>query len=249
MTNLFYPALTLYLTKRYSPPETSASSSAPPRDGTLSLLSQPLLNSFFPYPPPLLPRLQVDRGRWWDTIPSGNSTWQASKVTRKGKERARETHVAVLRTAWTTVDQVLDGGLATAYSHDEEMVAAIRSLASEWSSFGTHGETCVQEWWRETEHCITLPADSEAAQDGMFRSMSVLLHSADSTSSDSLATRWRSELAARTASLGGEVFAESRDYALRQADQDAQIWNLSVRYPNLTPTNISSTPHPNHSLQ
>jgi hypothetical protein len=243
MTNLFYPSLTLYLTKKHAPPD-SSSSSASPKDGPLSLFSTPLLDSFFPYPPPLLPRLEVQRGRWWESSTAESSRdaqWIAHRLTSaqqrsksKGKGKAVEgdlSSVVVLRVAWTTVDRVLDGDRPGPHSEhvvrDDDMARAVRDLADKWnlSSLATPGEACVRNWHEDATQgqCVVMPA----VDDGLYRTISILLHSPDTDAT--LARRWMKGLETTASQRGGEVFAESRDYRSKLSEYQAPIWSLSVR--------------------
>lgn len=127
MTNLFYPSLALYLQKRFPPLHPPA----PPSHNThriptqgqpgpsrrvskehpLSLLSTPVLDSFFPYPPPLLPRLTW--AGWW-----GRDTGQQPSELGWTVERLAfgtddllaplEEEVRVMRIGWADVGDVLD---------------------------------------------------------------------------------------------------------------------------------------------
>lgn len=161
MTNLFYPALSIYLQKRFpplhppAPPSHTVHRGLPHADHAdfvrrkrkehpLSLLSTPVLDSFFPYPPPLLPRLSW--GGWWTD--TGQADWISSRV--RGEETGDE--IRVVRVGWADVGEVLDGaddeeeGTRIWTERDFGVMNLVRRTVEGWQDgYRDSGEECVRE--------------------------------------------------------------------------------------------------------
>ncbi|WVQ93411.1 hypothetical protein IAU59_000481 [Kwoniella sp. CBS 9459] len=167
MTNLFYPSLALYLQKRFpplhppSPPGHNAHriatdgqagpSRAQHREHPLSLLSTPVLDSFFPYPPPLLPRLTW--AGWWgrDTGQYEPEGWGLSRALPEGSQGGweKDEEIKVMRVGWADVGDVLDrDGDAEERiwaERDHVLLRLVRDVAEEWEDrYHTTGERCVR---------------------------------------------------------------------------------------------------------
>jgi hypothetical protein len=170
MTNLFYPSLALYLQKRSDALHSASPSSsyrtplqdqAGPsrrirRDHPLSFLSAPLLDTFFPYPPPLLPRLPWYG--WWDAGRSDDSRededgWRASRVGAGekgiGGDADAEEEVRLLRVGWADVGDVLDGqgeaGQQEWTEIDDVVLSLVRDMVEQWEDdYPDAGEHCVR---------------------------------------------------------------------------------------------------------
>lgn len=166
MTNLFYPALAVYLQKRFpplhppSPPSYNihripAQGQAGPsrriqKEHPLSLLSTPVLDSFFPYPPPLLPRLTW--AGWWgrDTGQHGDG-WRASRAASLETEIGEGGEdVKIMRVGWADVGDVLDHDVEAEHrawaERDHILLHLVRDIAEQWET--NHPLTrvsCVRE--------------------------------------------------------------------------------------------------------
>ena len=168
MTNLFIPALAVYLQKKFPPlqPPSSPShnthrlpahgQSTPSRrvekEHPLSLLSTPVLDSFFPYPPPLLPRLTW--AGWWgrDTGQQDHEGWAVTRLSpSEADELGNEEEVRIMRIGWADVGNVLDRNLAEAEhrawtERDHVLLRLVRDMAEDWES--NHSSTrasCIRE--------------------------------------------------------------------------------------------------------
>ncbi|WVF65759.1 hypothetical protein IAT40_000492 [Kwoniella sp. CBS 6097] len=167
MTNLFYPSLALYLQKKFpplhppSPPGHNAHripisgqgglSRLEEREHPLSLLSTPVLDSFFPYPPPLLPRLTW--AGWWgrDTGQYEPEGWGLSRALPEGGQGGwqEDEEIRILRIGWADVEDVLDRDGEAAEKRWEErdhvLLRLVRDVAEEWESrYRSNGERCVR---------------------------------------------------------------------------------------------------------
>jgi len=169
MTNLFYPSLTLYLRKKYPPLHPPA----PPSHNThriqagpsrklkkehpLSLLSTPILDSFFPYPPPLLPRIPWTG--WWesDTGQDASSTddpgWIASRVVQNPADYDDE--IRLMRIGWADVGDVLDriGDQEEQewLKRDYDLVNMVQRIAEDWEE-SQEGARCIRHFQSPTNH-------------------------------------------------------------------------------------------------
>lgn len=161
MTNLFYPALTVYLQKRTDPLPSPAASAyrqhrSPPKKwkeghDPMAVLTSPWLDSLFPYPPPLIPRLGW--AGWWARDSESDlgirSGWSGSAVKPKGRNPAWEEDVALMRIAWTDVGGVLDtveeGKARVWMDRDQVVVDRVRLMAEEWQQrYPESGEHCIR---------------------------------------------------------------------------------------------------------
>ena len=161
MTNLFYPALSIYLqekfpplhppappshnTHRHSPSGSSAASyKQHPKEHPLSLLSTSWLDSFFPYPPPLLPPLRW--AGWWgrDTGQQSQDEW----VVRGLPPELGEEEVHLMRVAWADVGDVLNQESEEEeygwINADSVILDLVRSTAEGWEEIQSE-EGCVRE--------------------------------------------------------------------------------------------------------
>ncbi|WWC68655.1 uncharacterized protein I206_102586 [Kwoniella pini CBS 10737] len=171
MTNLFYPSMVLYLQKR-SPP--SFSPAPPPHrhkiplhgeagpstywrnrpEHPLSLLSTPVLESFFPYPPPLLPNL--DWTGWWgrdtDRYNQEDYGWGLSRALPEDatEQPLNDEEIRIVRVAWADVEDVLDRDTEAAKKSWEErdrmLLRLVRDVAEEWEEhYKSTGEACIRQ--------------------------------------------------------------------------------------------------------
>ncbi|WVW80121.1 hypothetical protein I302_102096 [Kwoniella bestiolae CBS 10118] len=169
MTNLFYPSMALYLQKRFPPlhPPSPPSHRMPlqgepvpstyrqnQREHPLSLLSTPVLDSFFPYPPPLLP--QLTWAGWWgrDTgqYDQDDHGWGLSRALPEGaKEQVLEDEeIRIMRVAWADVEDVLDrdvdAGERDWEERDHVLLRLVRDIAEEWETkYTSTGERCIRQ--------------------------------------------------------------------------------------------------------
>jgi hypothetical protein len=134
------------------------------KEHPLSLFSTPVLESFFPYPPPLLPRLTW--AGWW-----GRDTGQVDELgwylTRDGNEETGDKEMRVMRIAWADVGDVLDrpadgGPRARAWAErDQVLLRLMRDMAEGWEAeHPDSGERCVRRLVAPTNH------DRQAVPDG-----------------------------------------------------------------------------------
>jgi hypothetical protein len=120
MTTLFYPALALQI-QRSSSSRSQSSSRGPnphpirPKENPLSLLSTPLLDSFFPYPEPPFPLIQPSY--FWDemgTQDDSQAMWNVDDLGRRGRRLSQSIRPGLGReqliaagVAWTDVKEIL----------------------------------------------------------------------------------------------------------------------------------------------
>ncbi|KAK8861558.1 hypothetical protein IAR55_002380 [Kwoniella newhampshirensis] len=171
MTNLFYPSLALYLQKRFPPlrppSQPTHNSHRTPfygqtghsrryqKEHPLSLLSTPILDSFFPYPPPLLPRLTW--AGWWgrDTGQLDEEGWTVTRVPLD--EKYEESHpgleedeeIQIMRIAWADVEDVLDrdveAGERAWDERDHVLLRLVSEMAEDWEQqYPSSRQRCVR---------------------------------------------------------------------------------------------------------
>jgi hypothetical protein len=269
MTNLFYPALSIYLQKRFpplhppAPPSHTSHRGQPHSDHTgfvkklrkehpLSVLSTPVLDSFFPYPPPLLPRLNW--GGWWTD--TGQDSWISTRV--RGEESGDE--IRIVRIGWADVGDVLDGEVEldqdrSWLERDFGVLNLVRDTAEEWASrHRDSGEQCVRHMRDDngnmtlTGGCYLLSLDRIAgvttlsdlrksnitttspwkpADDGkVYRSIAALFRVPE-PSRVTFDGRWLEAMEQVAARIDGEVFVEALRPHLSPSDQE-QSCHLSV---------------------
>lgn len=178
MTNLFYPALAVYLVKKFPPlhPPTPSAHNAHQipiqgqsgslrrirKEHPLSLLSTPVLDSFFPYPPPLLPRLSWSG--WWgrDTGQWHDEGWNVVEVPSGYAEDGQD-EIRVMRIGWADVGDVLDRDPEEAdktwLERDHILLSLVRDMVEGWDQdYPTSGTECVRELGSQPGPCyITGP--------------------------------------------------------------------------------------------
>ncbi|KAL1411339.1 hypothetical protein Q8F55_002290 [Vanrija albida] len=150
MTTLFYPSFAAFLEKHL---DSSALGRAPApgvrpaRSTPFGLFSTPVREALLSPPPPLLPT--VEWGPWWAAGDPGSHDAAWASV-RKGGGSGAATHAAaegdgeidVLRVVWADVGVVLDGETLPEWApRDDQIVAAVRSLADGWHADGAR---CVR---------------------------------------------------------------------------------------------------------
>ncbi|KAK6907323.1 hypothetical protein I203_101315 [Kwoniella mangroviensis CBS 8507] len=193
MTNLFYPSMALYLQKRFPPlhPPSPPSHRLPlqgeagpstyrqnQREHPLSLLSTPVLDSFFPYPPPLLPRLTW--AGWWGRDTGQDDLddhgWGLSRALPEGakEQLSQDEEIRIMRVAWADVEDVLDrdveAGERPWEERDHILLRLVRDIAEGWEQrHNTSGERCVRhleapegEAVGSTGPCYILSPDHDA---------------------------------------------------------------------------------------
>lgn len=122
------------------------------KEHPLSLLSTPVLDSFFPYPPPLLPRLTWSG--WWgrDTgQPSDHvDQWLATRITSDQTWMHQEQEgIRLVRIAWAGVSDVLDMDLDEEmrawHERDFEILDLVRNMVEDWErQEGGHRGSCIR---------------------------------------------------------------------------------------------------------
>ncbi|WWC60282.1 uncharacterized protein I303_102851 [Kwoniella dejecticola CBS 10117] len=228
MTNLFYPSMVLWLQKR-SPP--SFPPAPPPHryklpvqgeagpstywqnrpDHPLSLLSTPVLESFFPYPPPLLPPL--DWTGWWGSDTGdrgkGDHGWGLSRALPEGapNHESSEEEIRFVRLAWADVEDILDRDAGTSQrsweGRDHTLLRLVSDIAEEWEqAHRSTGEGCVRQLQAHdgghvtpTGNCYIISPNQDLSDSGIsqisvsaldsasvFRSESTDYHTATGTS-------------------------------------------------------------------
>lgn len=275
MTNLFYPALSTYLQRRFPPlhpPSTpshethrdsylgspmahSACRHRRKKEHPLSLLSTPVLDSFFPYPPPLLPRL--DWGGWWTD--TGQDEWTGPRVRTTGDEE----EVRLVRIGWADVGEVLDReDEREDYAWTERdygILDLVRHAVESWSEQNGHnGETCIRQLREVTDnvqpagdcylfshaevagltstsslfshncsHHAELTYDNDDGR--VYRSVAALFRLPSASSRDSFAERWAGALEGIAKRVDAEVFVEA-DRPHRNPTDTNDAYHLSVSH-------------------
>jgi len=218
----------------------------------LSLLSTPVLDSFFPYPPPLLPRLSW-AGWWTDT---GQDEWLASQV--RVDEGGDETRL--VRIGWADVGEILDRDEertddSSWTERDFGVLNIVRQTVEEWErKYQDTGEGCVRQLKDEdgdmnlTGDCYFLSPNRAsgatvlsdltmlngstthpwpATDDGqIYRSLAALFH-VPASSQTTFDGRWLEAMEAVASQVDGEVFLEAPRPHLSNADQK-QSFHISV---------------------
>lgn len=212
----------------------------------MSLLRKPFVDTFFPYPPSLLP--PVGWTNWWED-PDTEDEWAATF----GEELLGDQDVRLLRVAWTDADSVLarDGGSSGQgwTERDFAVLDMARSTAEGWeNSYMGLGEGCVRHL--EERDGVMLPTGScfevDARQSSSlasiesvgganistkvgyhspYRSVGFLIrvgHPVDG----SYDARWASAMESGARMLGAELFAEPSFHGAKGSEPE--VWNLSV---------------------
>ncbi|WRT65676.1 uncharacterized protein IL334_002621 [Kwoniella shivajii] len=169
MTNLFYPSMALYLQKKFPPlhppsPDAHNTHRIPlqneagpstyrqnPKEHPLSLLSTPVLDSFFPYPPPLLPRLTWSG--WWEKDTSEEyQGWGLRRLLPQNAEDQvlNDEEIRIMRVGWADVEDVLDrdveAGERSWEERDHILLRLVRDMAEEWETqYQSTGERCIRQ--------------------------------------------------------------------------------------------------------
>jgi hypothetical protein len=265
MTNLFYPALAVYLQKKFPPLHPPA----PPSHNThrhpffnqgrrrkehpLSLLSTPILDSFFPYPPPLLPRLAW--AGWWGKDTGPEEGWM---MTRSDGD---EGDVRLIRVAWADVGEVLDGDSTEAekkwVERDHLLLTLVRDTVEGWEGeYPSTGEGCVQQEGScylisphdhppepglttfnqlavaddapEDDHAIPIGWNANAGN--IYYSIAVPMRVPKRSD---FTIRWSVAMQKIAERLGGEAFVEAIGPRDAEGDQTGD-WLLSVCFEQLT---------------
>lgn len=261
MTNLFYPSLAIYLSKRFPPPSPDSPFARPragpsriaPREHPLSVLSTRLLDSFFPYPPPLLPRLSWTG--WWDDTPaSGKGEGGEWYLERPDSEMEwLEEEIRVMRVAWTDVGGVLDGLRdGGGQERDQAVLSYMKNLAQTWNdSESASSGRCIKpddeglclvfspdEWKNQDIWPIRMPAGSVTGPDDIYRGVVIPFRVGRGMSLE-FERRWEEELKSFARDVQGEVFKEAR---VTGRGQDVTgSWVLSVGVAILGSCTESST--------
>ncbi|GHJ85237.1 hypothetical protein NliqN6_1639 [Naganishia liquefaciens] len=146
MTTLFYPALALHI-QRMSIQNANLHQRHVPvtrTTGPLSLLSTPLLDSFFPYPDPIIP------------VPNTMPFWLGDDWSEHFEIKIRaesddngESGVIVSPVAWTSMEQLVglrQGARTKEKERDggQQLGAEIAHLASNWDSLTAGEMSCVR---------------------------------------------------------------------------------------------------------
>jgi hypothetical protein len=177
MTNLFYPSLVVWYQKRVpARPPTGDYQAGPSRirlglgrgpgpgnphdlDDPLSVFSTPLLDSFYPDPPALLPRLSPSG--WWNleesVVEAGGSNsqarWNASAVETGDylPGPIEEEEIRMVTIAWVDVESALghedtrDAPSRRTSQAETELVRHMRDAVENWETDYSDGkERCVR---------------------------------------------------------------------------------------------------------
>lgn len=119
------------------------------KEHPLSLLSTPVLDSFFPYPPPLLPRLTW--AGWWgrDTGRHGDR-WTATRLVTTEEEVGKGgDEVRIMRVGWADVGDVLDRDVEAKHrawaERDHVLLRMVRDMAEDWEfNHSSTGASCIR---------------------------------------------------------------------------------------------------------
>ncbi|EIW66542.1 hypothetical protein M231_02275 [Tremella mesenterica] len=248
MTHLFYPSLAVYLQKKFPPlrPPTppsahnvhrvllsdqGAATRKASKEHPLSLLSTPILDSFFPYPPPLLPSLPPVH--WWG---DGHEDFSITRVMGpEAESRTGEDEVHILRVGWADVGEVLDGPAETRpptwIERDEFLERSVRSFVEGWEEeHSGSGEGCVRRLTVESNSgenelsrgpCYFMSTGPRAddlttplglgiatVESSIYHSISTLFR-VPHTSRTDFERRWTNHLSAIANASSGELFEEA----------------------------------------
>jgi hypothetical protein len=247
MTNLFYPSFAMFLDRHWGNTHSSGvqqarAPSAAPSNGAGTCGEEPsrctpcwLFNggvgeTFFPAPPPLVPN--VEWGPWWAAeggAGAGDAQWVPAPVGGSCSDAS----VELLRVAWADVGDVLDAEHDADWTpRDDQIVAAVRSLAEDWDSEIDSSESarCVRHLVdrdgaaRADGPCYVIaPRDAERipgstgltqlwgrgsqATQQMYRGVIVPFHRP--TNYTSFEAAWTRRIAQAMGQYGAEVFTET----------------------------------------
>lgn len=226
----------MFLERRFDQPVAGPALAPVPGDaesiaksrGALSFFTTPLSQTFFPPPPPLLPN--VEWGPWWASEAGADASWVPVSTAGPSSDLS----VELLRVAWADVGDVLDGEHDMEWTpRDDQIVAAVRSLAEGWEKDGPAGARCVRHLadhdgvavpagpcYLLTPHESSIPGttalselwyptdgDSAVTSQEVYHGLIVPFHKPSNSSA--FASAWRSSLADALAPLGAEVFTET----------------------------------------
>lgn len=152
MTNLFYPSVTVWYQKR-NPARGATSDTAhagPSRlhghDHPFSILSTPLLDSFFPDPPSPMP--SYTPGSIWDS--PGETGWNGTRIPKRSRRRREGEETLYLRVGWTDVGRVMRHSTGQPAGHgewgqkDDTLLDSIREMVERWEG----------DYPGSREHCV-----------------------------------------------------------------------------------------------
>jgi hypothetical protein len=238
MTTLFYPALALHMQRtsihNATVNQRNKPGSMPTRTtGPLSLLSTPLLDSFFPYSTPVVPvpnsRPFWTEGEWTDYFDFELET------ETKGNQSC---DVLISPIAWTTMQQVVglspytspEGVREAARTRVEEQSSRqfrleVEHLASNWDSV-TGGDMACVKWNNGSSQSSCLTFGGDADSDDIYRTIQPVFRAVHE--STCLTERFDGAWNAALKDVSDEVEAKEYHYGDLRSDKGV-VYKMSVR--------------------
>lgn len=258
MTHLFYPSLAFYLQKKFPPlrapiPPSHDVHRRPAQNSKntehpLSLLSTPILDSFFPYPPPLLPRLPIMRSPLAGHEHDGYHIQQMYGNDVAVGDPSND--IAVMRVGWADVVDVLEGDTGISRrawsATDQALLDRFRQTAEEWENEqGAALGSCVRQLEPEEDKigsagsCVILSTEEGEAspssdahrlisppESSIYHSASILFRVPHS-SREAFVSTWAQHLSRIANETSAEVFAEPGGFSGGNYQEHGE-WLLSV---------------------
>lgn len=238
MTTLFYPALALHMQRtsihNANLSQRHSGSSSTRTTGPLSLLSTPLLDSFFPYSAPVVP-IPKSRPFWADGEWAEYFDFEVGTKT-KGNQSC---DVLVSPVAWTTMQQVVglrpwtnSGGShePSAGSRVEEPSSLqfrrkVEHLAFNWDSM-TGGDMPCVKWNNGSSQSTCLSFGTDIEPDDIYRTVQPMFRAVQESAD--LVERFNGAWGAALEDVSVEVEGQEYDYGGFR-DQKAIVYRMSVR--------------------
>lgn len=241
MTTLFYPALALHIqrTSILNANLHQRHAVATRTTGPLSLLSTPLLDSFFPYPEPVMP------------VPNITPFWLVDDwvehfdiKTQAKNDGSSEFGVIVSPVAWTSMEQVValrkgPRNHGNEYESARRFGPEVAHLAANWDSL-TAGEMSCVKFDNGSAQAPCLSFQGTSGTDDIYRSVQPVFRAAPGATDvkERFAGTWRTALGELAENIGGQAYQFS-------SPGKVVTYRLSVsflRYQDFSSVNILS-PH------
>lgn len=241
MTTLFYPALALYLQRQFPPlrPPSSTGTTRQPqqKEHPLSLLSTPILDSFFPYPPALLP--PVPSHWFWEE--ASDDTWMAEKAEAllgRHAENALSRQEMVLGTtvAWTSVETLLDGISNTTSQTDltrnMKMEDSIHTAAQKIGQSNHAVWSCVHDIG-SSSNCYIDRKEPDLHSGNPYNSVTMYFRRTDGSDSVTSVIKqfdisWKEQMRLIGRQVSGEIFYGRDVPGGRREKPQKLVWSIAV---------------------
>jgi hypothetical protein len=237
MTTLFYPALALHMQRtsihNANLNQRHSGASSTRTTGPLSLLSTPLLDSFFPYSAPVVP-VPKSRPFWAD----GEWTEYFDFEVEPKAKGNQSCDVLVSPVAWTTMKQVVglspwtnSGGSPEASTGGVDEPSSrqfrqnIERLASNWDSM-TGGDMACVKWNNGSSQSTCLSFGAEMEPNDIYQTLQPVFRTVQE--SPDLVERFKGAWGAALEDVGEEVEGQEYDYGSLR-DEKAIVYRMSVR--------------------